>query len=260
LSTINKSIAICHVSAANVMKEASHYSALETQILFGEAITITEIKNNWCHITANCDGYNGWVLLSQFTIVPQLPTIDNINSFTPSIAVHNQHSIYLPAGASLPNCKNNQVQIGDSVFTAINNCLQVNQLQWIEKNIQEIVHSYRYVPYVWGGRTHAGIDCSGFSAMLYKYFNLPLKHEATWQSKQGTVVDFLQQAVCGDLAFFDDEEGDITHVGIMLNNAEIIHATETAGGVTIDDIDNAGIISRLTGKRTHQLRVIKRLL
>jgi cell wall-associated NlpC family hydrolase len=74
------------------------------------------------------------------------------------------------------------------------------------------------------------------------------------------VLDFLQNAKCGDLAFFDDEDGNITHVGILLNESEIIHATESAGGVTIDDIDNAGIVSRLTGKRTHRLRVVKRIV
>jgi cell wall-associated NlpC family hydrolase len=134
------------------------------------------------------------------------------------------------------------------------------QSSFRQENILPIVLSYMHVPYVWGGRTHAGIDCSGFSAMLYKYFNIPLKHEATWQSQQGQVLDFLQNAKCGDLAFFDDEDGNITHVGILLNESEIIHATESAGGVTIDDIDNAGIVSRLTGKRTHRLRVVKRIV
>ena len=257
---MSSTTAICHVYAANVMKESSHHAELETQILFGEIVTILEIKNNWSMISANWDGYQGWVLGAQFTIVPDVPSIDFIQNQEINMALFNDCKIQIPAGATLPNYTNLKVHIGDKKFDLLHEPKPWNQLQWNAKNVLQIVNSYRYTPYVWGGRTHAGIDCSGFSAMLYKYFNIPLLHQATWQSRQGIVLDFLQNAVCGDLAFFDDEKGEITHVGIMLNNAEIIHATETAGGVTIDDIDNAGIISRLTGKRTHQLRVVKRLI
>jgi gamma-D-glutamyl-L-lysine dipeptidyl-peptidase len=253
-------LAICHFSQANVMSKASHHSELETQLLFGEVVKIVCTMHQWASIITQWDAYDGWVLKSQLTIIDTQPSMQFLQECCPGFLRLGAQSILLPAGASLPNLKNKNVQIGDHSFQLLSNAIEPKLFQFSEKNILQIVLSYLHVPYMWGGKTHSGIDCSGFSAMLYKFFNVSLKHDASWQSKHGEVLDFLQNAACGDLAFFDDAEGNITHVGILLNNAEIIHATETAGGVTIDAIDTAGIISRISGKRTHNLRVVKRYL
>jgi cell wall-associated NlpC family hydrolase len=109
--------------------------------------------------------------------------------------------------------------------------------------------------YLWGGRSVFGIDCSGFTQSVFKFLNVHLLRDAQQQATQGELVAFLQQAHCGDLAFFDDGEGHIIHVGILLNAHEIIHA---AGKVRIDKIDNQGIIEADTGQRTQRLRIIKR--
>ena len=108
---------------------------------------------------------------------------------------------------------------------------------------------------MWGGKSVYGIDCSGFSQMVYKFLNVSLPRDAWQQAEKGDTVNSLQQAVCGDLAFFDDVEGNITHVGIILNSQEIIHSS---GKVRLDKIDNEGIINSETKQRTHKLRVIKR--
>ena len=112
---------------------------------------------------------------------------------------------------------------------------------------------------MWGGTSIYGIDCSGLSKIFYKFFGLHLPHLASAQMELGTVLDFLPNAVCGDLAFFENEENEINHVGVLLNDHEIIHASETNGRAMIDNIDHQGIINRVSGKRTHQLRLIKRL-
>src|SRR5690606_16595196 len=109
-------------------------------------------------------------------------------------------------------------------------------------------------PYQWGGRNLMGIDCSGLTQVVFKMIGVRLSRDAWQQAEQGEAVGFLQEARCGDLAFFDNADGHINHVGILLNDHTIIHATETSGAVVIDAIDTGGIISKKLRTRTHQLR------
>jgi cell wall-associated NlpC family hydrolase len=110
--------------------------------------------------------------------------------------------------------------------------------------------------YLWGGRTVFGIDCSGFVQMVFKLFNYKLPRDAYQQAEMGEAIGFLAEAKPGDLAFFDNEQGKITHVGILLSPHQIIHASAV---VRMDPIDQAGIVSSSTGLRTHQLRTIRRI-
>jgi gamma-D-glutamyl-L-lysine dipeptidyl-peptidase len=121
--------------------------------------------------------------------------------------------------------------------------------------IKEKALKFLDTPYLWGGKTACGIDCSGFSQQVFKQFGIKLPRDSYQQAEAGEVVGFLVEARCGDLAFFDNEEGRITHVGIMLSNDQIIHSS---GKVRIDKIDSQGIINSETGARTHKLRIIKR--
>jgi gamma-D-glutamyl-L-lysine dipeptidyl-peptidase len=123
------------------------------------------------------------------------------------------------------------------------------------ENIRAAAMQYLDVPYIWGGKSKNGIDCSGFCQQVFKQFGIQLPRDAYQQAAYGEVVGFLLEVQTGDLAFFDNEEGKITHVGLMLGPDEIIHAS---GKVRIDKIDQQGIINAETGVRTHQLRLIKR--
>lgn len=121
--------------------------------------------------------------------------------------------------------------------------------------VRSIALEYLDTSYLWGGKTKCGIDCSGFCQQVYKRVGIKLPRDAYQQAGLGEVVGFLLEVQEGDLAFFDNEEGKITHVGIMLGPDEIIHSS---GKVRIDKIDSQGIINSETGARTHQLRIIKR--
>jgi len=147
-------------------------------------------------------------------------------------------------------CANNQIAQTENTNEVVPALLPFNT-----DTIHEVASKYIDVPYLWGGKSILGIDCSGFAQQVYKHFGITLPRDAYQQVELGEVVGFLQEVQCGDLAFFDNEEGKITHVGMMLNIHEIIHAS---GKVRIDKIDHQGIIHAETGARTHQLRIIKR--
>jgi cell wall-associated NlpC family hydrolase len=123
------------------------------------------------------------------------------------------------------------------------------------KLIKQIAFKYLNTSYLWGGKSVFGIDCSGYAQMTYKFLNKQIPRDAWQQAEKGEAVNFLQEAKCGDLAFFDNEDGRITHVGILLSDNEIIHSS---GKVRIDKIDTQGILNLETRQRTHKLRIIKR--
>ena len=112
-------------------------------------------------------------------------------------------------------------------------------------------------PYLWGGKSPFGIDCSGFTQLVYKLCGYSLLRDAKDQATQGQVLSFIEESEPGDLAFFDNEDGAITHVGIIMNDYNIIHAH---GKVRIDKLDHSGIYNVDSKIHTHKLRVIKKIL
>jgi cell wall-associated NlpC family hydrolase len=116
---------------------------------------------------------------------------------------------------------------------------------------------YLNAPYLWGGKTPFGIDCSGFTQMVYKLNGYHLKRDASQQATEGEPLSFIEESEPGDLAFFDNEEGKIIHVGIIMDNNYIIHSS---GKVRIDRLDHLGIYNAETNRHTHKLRVIKKMI
>jgi len=238
--------------------EASERSEMVSQLLFGETYQVLEWQEKWVKIVTAFDEYEGWISRVQVSLLNYedyltLQTSKPIFT-TQLVTIANKQTdnslLYLPAGSTLPFYENGSSWIENEVFG-------VNHVGEIETELTATAKSYLNTPYLWGGRTHFGIDCSGFTQNVFKQHGIQIKRDASQQAEQGSVVDFLPAAQAGDLAFFDNEEGRIVHVGIMLNYEQIIHAS---GRVKIDRIDGQGIYSDELKKHTHKLRIIKRYI
>jgi len=248
---------ICNLAVIPLRAEASDRSEQVSQILFGETFEILEWTERWVKVITTNDNYEGWIGRLQFAMLGHIayktlkqdPAPITYRAVTQAWKKPDNSVLYLPVGSSLVFLKGTTCQINNEQFEIIGEIGGTESFDITAK-------SFLNAPYLWGGRTHYGIDCSGFTQAVFKLRGIDLKRDAWMQAEQGTVVDFLAEAKLGDLAFFDNVEGKITHVGIMLNNEQIIHAS---GRVKIDHIDGQGIYSEELKRYTHKLRIIKRI-
>jgi len=250
---------ICNLSIVPVRFEPSDRSEQVSQLLFGEHFTILEQEKKWTKIEIAFDNYIGWIDNKQYTIIGEeqfnylnnAPIILN-NDLIEYISTPNNLLTPISLGASLSFLENEQINTSNYTFEGIKICGKKEK-----ENLVKTAFMYLNSPYLWGGKTPFGIDCSGFTQMVYKINGYKLLRDASQQATQGDALSFIEESEPGDLAFFDNDEGNITHVGIMMNDNYIIHAS---GKVRIDRLDHLGIYNVDTGRHTHKLRVIKKII
>ncbi len=254
---------ICRVAIAPIRKEPSDRSEIVSQLLFGDRVEVLEKTEKWCLIKTYHDQYEGWMDYKQLQKIPEVQYRDE-NAYqylTPlqldnTLIASNGTKYYLSPGSTLPYFKNGVCELGTEKFE-LKFIPEKPDVTTFKEKVEAGAKFYENTPYLWGGRSLFGIDCSGFVQTVFKLNGIQLKRDASQQAEQGITVDFLTAAQLGDLAFFDNEDGKITHVGLMLSNDQIIHA---AGKVRIDPIDDQGIYNAELGKYTHKLRIIKRFV
>lgn len=254
------SYAFCGVSTLPIRAEPAHNSEMVTQLLFGEKVEVLEIdEKGWARIHCKWDGYIGWCKVSQLVIISNKEYSKEPKYIAQT---NNGHLVFetstqwMPLGAEIFGLKH--LHLAPAKFKGKKKALK--DLTFTPEQLVEAAMHYLNAPYLWGGRSIAGIDCSGLSQMAFKLCGKDILRDASQQAGQGNQVDFLQNAQKGDLAFFENEEGNINHVGLLIDSNNIIHATDTSGKVVIDKIDQGGIISKLLRMRTHKLRMIKRYI
>jgi hypothetical protein len=247
--------AVCIVPVAHVRLLPDHREEMVNQLLFGESVKVHSIdKEGWMQVESCFDGYTGACRKNQFLLLdaPVQESGEFTGDWVDEIWVNDQ-KLMIPFGSNLSILKTDlhpqRINFNGNIYKAAAVKSQVDA-------IKEISAIFLNTAYLWGGKSVFGIDCSGFVQSVFKMINLALPRDANQQVERGVVVGFLQEAKCGDLAFFDDAEGKIIHVGILLNDEQVIHSS---GNVRIDPIDNQGITNSTTQKRTHQLRIIKRI-
>lgn len=253
---------ICAFGFIPVRSEASEKSEMITQLLFGETFMVETIEGKWAKVRLDYDGYEGWIDAKLVTPVTEAEYNGWKNGQAWIVPVAslklinaNNQSMFITGGSRLVmnGADRNSFSIGNREFYLSGSITPDKKTG----KVQEIAMSYLNTPYLWGGCSFFGIDCSGFTQVVYKIMGIHIPRDASKQVDEGHTISFVEEAVWGDLAFFDDEEGNITHVGICAGRGEIIHAS---GEVRMDKLDHQGIFNQDLKKYTHKLRVIKRIV
>ena len=256
---------ISGLSIIPVRREPSERSEMITQILFGERFEVFENLMGWNRVVLEYDGYEGWI--DNKMITPLIKRVyDKISSAPMAVSTDimslvrsksaNNHMIV--AGSSLPYWRpyKREFSISAEVFS-MNGTSQYHTPLNLRKFIAQQSLMYFNAPYLWGGRSPFGIDCSGLVQIIYKMAGIRLPRDAKDQVYKGVPLTFVEESQPGDLIFFDDDEGHIIHVGIIWEKNKVIHAS---GKVRIDNVDQYGIFNVDTKRYTHKMRVIKKIL
>jgi len=229
-------------------------SEMISQVLYGEHFKILEQRKKWSRIRLAFDNYEGWIDNKQFVEISKENYL-MIDKLKPQYSldlvemVQNQKKqlLTLPIGSAVHSTKYLKHDYDG-------NCISGKQKK---SHLIDTALNYLNAPYLWGGKTPFGIDCSGLTQMVYKINGYSLLRDASQQATQGEVLSFIEESEPGDLAFFDNDEGNITHVGIIMDDNYIIHAH---GQVRIDRLDHTGIYNSERRTHTHKLRVIKKII
>lgn len=257
------SYAICSVSVAPIRSGATNKSEQCSQLLFGETVELLERKGRqWAKVRCANDNYVGWVAGNQLAPISQDAFQRYQQHFAFSLELYQpligyQHCLPVPMGARLPEFDGMRFQFGEEAYTFSGQAVFPEHIQPLPELIVKLARKYLYAPYQWGGRSPLGIDAPGLVQMVYQLAGVTLPREAAQQVHSGETVDFVEQAQAGDVAFFENKTGKVTHCGIILPEDTVIHAH---GRVRIDTIDHFGIYDTSTARYTHRLRVTKRML
>lgn len=254
---------ICALSIVPVRSSSSDKSEMVSQLLFGEMVEVLEKKGTWAKVRCSWDNYIGWIDIKQIKLITPSEFKSYKNNHSCSLELVqpaiSSDDYYLPItlGSNLPNYDGLRFSINGSSFSFSGQVITPVEINPNADLVLKIARRYLYAPYLWGGRSPLGIDCSGLTQVVFKLVGINMPRDAYEQVEQGELIDFIEQSQDGDLAFFENRKGKIAHVGILLPEGQIIHAN---GQVRIDKIDHYGIFNTEKEKYTHRLRVIKRIL
>ena len=245
-------LGICNLSIVPVRIVDSDKSEMINQLIYGDIIEILEEKEKWVKIKSVFDDYIGWIDKKQYFKIDDNITVDLKNpvyciDLVEFIENNNNELVTIPIGSDISNISLMNHKFEGKTISGKNN----------RNSIVNTALLFLNSPYLWGGKTPFGIDCSGFTQMVYKINGYKLSRDAKDQANQGETLSFIEESEAGDLAFFNNDQGDIIHVGIILQNNHIIHAS---GKVRIDRIDHSGIYNNDLNKHTHSLRYIKKFI
>ncbi len=254
---------ICTVASAPIRNSSTHTSEMLSQLLFGEVMEILNTKGKaWVKIRTCDDNFVGWVDSSQIHPIEE----DLLEAYLHDFAfvldffqpIHAGNSfIPLTIGARLPRFDGMQFSINGKKLTFSGRAVFPKDIETSREMLVKLAKKYINTPYIWGGRSAMGIDGDGFVQIVTRMLNIKMPREAEAQINLGENVAFVEQAMPGDIAFFENKRGRIVHSGFILEDRKIIHAY---GKVRVDTIDHYGIFNQDLNRYTHRLRIIKKVL
>ena len=256
---------IAKISIVPMRKEPSAESEMVSQVLFGEHYSVLNHKNGWLYIQMANDGYEGWIDKRMYHEIPrdqkeQLDTERRVFAFDLTNKVSKNHSSFqVVLGSVLPqyDAAHHNFKVYPKGYHIEGNVSAPLSEGEKRNNIIATANKYINSPYLWGGRSPFGIDCSGLTQMVFRLNNQELPRDSKDQASLGKSIN-LEDAKPGDLAFFSQEnEENITHVGIILGNGEILHSS---GTVHIDNLDKNGILCKETLTYSHKLKEIRSII
>ena len=245
---------ICNLGIVPIRLEPSDTSEMVTQALYGDVFKVLEQRKKWSRIRFAFDNYEGWIDRKQYLDLEESDYMElsksnmKLSKDLIEFVSDTSNSLYpIPLGSDLNGLSLLEHHYDGSILSK-----RRSKSELIPTSFQ-----YLNTPYLWGGKTPFGIDCSGFTQMVYKLNGYKLFRDASEQASQGEALSFIEESEPGDLAFFDNSEGNIVHVGIIMRDNYVIHAH---GKVRIDRLDHSGIYNIDKKIHTHKLRVIKKII
>lgn len=259
----NSEYGIARLSIIPVRKDPDNRSELVTQLLFGDPYTVIEYSpsKKWMRIRILFDSYEGWIHSSQHNpITPEYFAEITKNDYRisteiTSTVLFKKKPLTIVIGSILPLSANEMFDASEQ-FAFNGESKSLGQKRDYEFLIQ-IACKYLNVPYLWGGKSPFGIDCSGFTQMVFKITGYPLKRDVSQQIGQGSEIRDFTKIKSGDLAFFSDESGKLSHVGVVMDKNRIIHSS---GYVRIDNFNEKGIFNEKMDLYTHKFDSVRRVL
>jgi len=253
---------ICPISIAPLRSTPSNRSEMLSQLLFGEVVEILELKGRqWVKVRCCNDNFVAWMAVNQLkALTPaeseryQTHFAYSLELFQPAMA--GDHFLPITLGAHLPNFDGMRFELCETTYTFSGQAVFPDNIEATPEFVVKLARRYLHAPYLWGGRSPMGIDAPGLTQMVFRMAGFDIPREAHRQLALGETVDFVEQALPGDLAFFENKFNRVNHTGIVLPDGQIIHAS---GRVRIDNFDHFGVFNEELGRYTHHLRVIKRM-